>query len=117
MTTLNSCGQNGSSRTIVGEESARQVLEQILADTSPHNVVDNKKEIISDSMMAVDIAEIILFKGYGQENIKRQRPYEIYKIKNYWSISGTLPRNRLGGTFLIIMDARDGRIIKITHGK
>ena len=117
LTTLNSFGQSKSSRTVVGEESAKQQLEQILADTSPHNGVDNTKEIILDSIVAVDIAEIILFKGYGQENIKRQRPYEIYKIKNYWSISGTLPRDWLGGTFLIIMDARDGRIIKVTHGK
>jgi hypothetical protein len=101
----------------LGEEFAKAELEQSLTDKKLHNVIDNKKEIISDSTTAIDIAEKILFKIYGRENIENQRPYETYKIKNYWSISGTLPQGMMGGTFLIIMDARDGRIIRISHGK
>ena len=112
---LSSCGQG--SRTILGEESARKGLEQSLTDKTQHNVVDNKRQIIPDSVTAVGVAEKILFKIYGQSNIENQRPYEIYRVKNYWSISGTLPKDALGGTFLIIMDSRDGRIIRITHGK
>ena len=112
---LSSCGQG--SRTILGEESARKVLEQSLTDKTQHNIVDNKRQIIPDSVTAIGVAEKILFRTYGQANIENQRPYEIYRIKNYWSISGTLPQDALGGTFLIIMDSRDGRIIRITHGK
>ncbi|HMV10377.1 MAG TPA: NTF2 fold immunity protein [Cyclobacteriaceae bacterium] len=110
------CGQSDS-RIILGEEFAKVELEQSLADTTLHNVVRKQREIIKDKKTAVSVAEQILFAIYGQTNIKKQRPYKIYKIKNYWSISGTLEKRSVGGTFLIIMDARDGRIIRITHGK
>jgi hypothetical protein len=63
------------------------------------------------------MVEPILFSIYGKDNIITQRPYEIYPIENYWVITGTLPNGMLGGTFLIITDARDGKIIKLTHGK
>src|SRR5688572_27506465 len=94
---LTSFGQSKSSRTIMGEESAKVQLEEVLNEKTRNNVIDNAREIVSDSTMAIDIAEAILFKSFGQENIKRQRPYEIYKIKNYWSISGTLERGAEGG--------------------
>lgn len=114
---LASCGQLKNNRNIFGEEFAKKRLEQSLNDKTLHNVIENGKEIISDSTTATRIAETILFTVYGQANIEKQRPYEIYKIKNYWSIAGTLPSNMLGGTFLFIMDARDGKIIRISHGK
>ncbi|MBI4945999.1 MAG: hypothetical protein HY840_06320 [Bacteroidetes bacterium] len=38
-------------------------------------------------------------------------------MDNYWVISGTMKELHPGGTFLIIIDARDCRVIKITHGK
>lgn len=114
---LFACGQSNPRTIFLGEEFAKVELEQSLADTTLHNVVGKQREIIKDKKTAVSVAEQILFAIYGQTNIKKQRPYEIYKIKNYWSISGTLERRSVGGTFLIIMDARDGRIIRITHGK
>lgn len=88
-----------------------------MKDQNIHNVIDGKKEIIKDNKTAVTIAEKILFDIYGEENIKDQRPYEIYKFGKYWTISGTLPRNSLGGTFLIILDATDSKVHRITHGK
>lgn len=117
LSSLSSLAQSENPRSILGEEFARTELERSLAENSLHNVVDGKKEIISDSTSAVEIAEVILFRIYGERNIKKQKPYEVYKIKHYWSIAGTLPRGSFGGTFLIIMDAIDGRIIRITHGK
>ena len=54
---------------------------------------------------------------YGKENIESQKPYEHYLIKNYWIIAGTLKKDIVGGTFLIIIDARNSKILKITHGK
>ena len=52
-----------------------------------------------------------------KENIEKQKPYEIFLIDNHWILSGTLPTNKDGGTFLIIIDARNSKVIKITHGK
>ena len=100
-----------------GKSYAEQELKSALADKSQHNVIDSKTIIIKDSETAISIAEPILFSIYGKDNITKQQPYENYFIDNYWVISGTLPKKYLGGTFLIIIDARDCKIVRITHGK
>lgn len=74
-------------------------------------------KVIPDSQTAVDVAEIVLFNIYGKENIIQQRPYNLNLIDDYYIIEGTLPKNTLGGTFLIIINSKDGKIIKLTHGK
>ena len=111
------CGQTKNERTILGKSYAEQELKSALTDKSQHNVIDNKTIIIKDSLTAINIVEPILFSIYGKDKITKQRPYEIYFIDNYWLITGTLPKEKVGGTFLIIVDSRDSRIIKITHGK
>jgi hypothetical protein len=110
------CGQN-TDRLILGRTQAEKILASALTDSSQHNVIDNKQELIKDSTTALEIVEPILFSTYGQKEIRRQRPYEIYHLDHYWLIMGTLPKDWLGGTFLIIVDARNSRIIRLTHGK
>lgn len=114
---LISCEQKKSNRIILGKSYAEQELNLALSDSFSHNVIDNKIVIIKDSLTAIKIAEPILFSIYGKDNISNQSPYETYFIDNYWVIIGTLPNGWKGGTFLIIIDSRDCRIIKITHGK
>jgi len=115
--TLISCGQTKFNRTILGKAYAEQELKSTLTDKSQNNIIDSKTVIIKESSTAIDIAEPILFSIYGKDNITKQKPYEIYLIDNYWVITGTLPKYYLGGTFLIIIDSRDSKIIRITHGK
>ena len=112
---ISSCAQN--KRLVLGKENAKEELKIALSKKPQHNVVNNKTIIIKDSVTAIKIAEPILFNIYGKQNIEKQKPYEIYLLENYWVISGTLPENYLGGTFLIIIDARNSQNIKITHGK
>ena len=114
---LTACAQPNNERTVPGKLNAEQLLKSTLADTAQHNVIDNKTLIIKDSLTAINVVEPILFSIYGKENIIQERPYEVYFIDNYWVISGTLPKNYVGGTFLTILDARNGCILKITHGK
>ena len=102
---------------MLGKSYAEKELQSALTDKSQHNVINAKTVIIKDSVTAINVAEPILFSIYGKDNITKQRPYEIYFIDNYWLIGGTLPKESKGGTFLIIIDSRDCRIIKITHGK
>ncbi len=110
-------GQSPKDRTILGKVYAQEELNATLADTKGHNVVDHKTILVKDSLMAVTIAEPLLFSIYGKDNIIQQRPYETYSIDGYWIIIGSLLKNHKGGTFLLILDARDSRILKITHGK
>lgn len=115
--TLTACVQTKDDRTILGKEYAEQEIKSSLSDKSQHNLIDNKTVIIKDSLNAISIAEPILFSIYGKDTITKQRPYEVYFIDNYWLIKGSLPSGWKGGTFLKIMDSRDCKIIKMTHGK
>ncbi len=114
---LSACGQTKSDRQLLGRKYAEQELKSSLSDKTLHNFVDNKKLLIKDSLMAINISEQILFSIYGKEQIRKQLPYETYLIENYWVISGTLLKGNVGGTFLIILDSRDCKILRITHGK
>ncbi|SHF88137.1 NTF2 fold immunity protein [Flavobacterium fluvii] len=113
--TISSYAQNN--RTVFGKKYAKEELDAVLAKKSGHNVVDNKELIVKSSNTAIKIAEAVLFEIYGKANIEEQKPYEKYLIKNYWVISGTLPERSKGGTFLIIIDAKNAQVLKITHGK
>ena len=115
---LSSCGQTNPDRMILGKQYAERELKATLNEDKSNNVIDNNKIIvIKDSSTAVAIAQPILFGIYGKTNILRQKPYEIYHIDNYWVLIGTLPKGWEGGTFLIIMDDRNCRVLKIIHGK
>ena len=96
---------------------AEKELKLALSKESQHNVINNKSVLIKDSSTAINVAEPILFSIYGRENIESEKPYETYLIDNYWVIAGTLPEDSSGGTFLIIIDARNSQVLKITHGK
>jgi hypothetical protein len=115
MISINAYSQNNE--TELGKSYAERELKLVLSEESQHNVVDKKSIIIKDSSIAIKVVEPILFSIYGKENIESQKPYESYFIEKYWVITGTLPNNMKGGVFLIIIDARDSRILKITHGK
>lgn len=110
-------GQKKEDRLLMGKSYAERELTSALTVDSGHKLIDNNSRIIKDSLTAVAVAEPILFGIYNKNNIIRQRPYEIYLINNYWIISGTLPKESKGGTFLIILDSKNNRVIKIIHGK
>ena len=74
-------------------------------------------KIISNSKTAVEIAENILFPIYGKDNIIKQRPYDVNFVDGYYIIEGTFPETQIGGNFIIILNAKDGKVIKLTHGE
>ena len=106
-------GQNYKNRTIIGEDSAKQTIKNILNDggykLSPDTLIRDKETVIS-------IAEIMLFKSYGKATITTERPYECYLIEGYWFLRGTLPKSYTTEVFEMIISAKDGKIIKMTHG-
>lgn len=101
----------------LGKENAENELKGALNGGSQHNVVNYKELLIKNENTAIQIAEPILSDIYGESHIKDQKPYEAYLIDNYWVINGTLPIGMLGGTFVIIIDARNSKVLKINHYK
>jgi hypothetical protein len=114
---LLSCSQSFEERLVMGEEYAKQELKESLSDSTVHNVLSNGKIILTDKNLAIKVVEPVLFSIYGKSNIRRQKPYECYQIKNHWVIMGTLPKGYLGGTFLVIVNAANSEILRISHGK
>lgn len=93
-------------------EYAKEELEnaKINNEFSPTKVIPNSKT-------AVEIAESILFPIYGKDNIIKQRPYDVSFTDGYYIINGTFPKPQIGGTFIIIINSKDGKVIKLTHGE
>ncbi|MGQ7944414.1 NTF2 fold immunity protein [Flavobacterium sp. WC2509] len=109
---LNCNSQNKNN--ILEREYAKRELKNALQYPKFDNRIDNKTNIITDSIIAIKVAEPVLFNLYGKEHIEKQKPYEIIFVENYWIIFGT---NKSNGNFLIIIDARNSKIIRIAHGE
>lgn len=107
--------EGGAKRTILGIEHAKSTLADALKNTNKKHILVN--QVVKDKATATSIAEPMLFSIYGKENIVKQRPYESYLIDGYWVIEGTLPQGMRGGTFLVILNSIDSKVIKLTHGK
>lgn len=114
---VSSCGQTPKDNSKLSDAYARKELNLALSDKKIHNVVNSKAFIIKNKETAIKVVEPILFQIYGQDNILKQRPYETYLINNYWIISGRLSEGYDGGTFLVIVDATNSKVIRLTHGK
>ena len=80
--------------------------------------VNLRLDVIPDVETAVKVCEPILISAYGKDIIE-ERPY-IVKLcnKNLWRISGSLPSGaKQGGTFSIIIQKCDGKVIMMYHTK
>lgn len=100
-----------------GSDQAEFELKDALENPRKDNYVDNKKLLIKDNQTAIKIAEPILFNIYGEDEITHQKPYEVNLIYNHYVINGTLMWGEQGGTFLVIIDARNAKVLKISHSK
>lgn len=114
---LGACEESSSKRTVLSRLNAQQQLKLALSKSEQHKFIDSRIVIIKDSLTAISIAEPILFSLYGKEKISSQRPYNVYRIEKYWVLSGTMLQNQVGGTFFIIINAKDSKVISVTHGK
>lgn len=72
---------------------------------------------IATEEIAVQVAEPILFKIYGEDQITDQKPYQVNLIDSVWVINGTLPVYYSGGTFFMVLNKKDGKILSISHNK
>ena len=74
------------------------------------------RDLVPNEETAIKIAEVILFSIYGQ-SIYTDRPYSIELRNGVWIIEGTLPKGCQGGVPYIEIQKKDGKILKVMHGK
>lgn len=72
---------------------------------------------ISDSSVAIAIAEAVLVPIYGRANIERQRPFAASLADGVWTVMGHLSENMRGGVALVQISKQDGRILRVSHGR
>ena len=74
-----------------------------------------KGGLVPDKETAIKIAEVVLFRLYGEEDIVSQRPYKVQEKDDIWWISGTLKKNELGSVFGIAISRQTGAILHLEH--
>jgi hypothetical protein len=85
-----------------------------IMNIQPYVKVEN---LIDSEEIALQIAEIILFRNYGEQIIKEEKPYRISSEENVWNIIGSLKKGFVGGHFELKIQKKDGQVILMTHGK
>ncbi len=76
-----------------------------------HYVVPGPKEgYVPDKETAIKIAEVVLFRLYGEKNITVQRPYVVTEDENIWWVCGTL-HTELGSPFRIAISRQSAAVL------
>ncbi len=68
--------------------------------------------------VAIKIAVAVWEPIYGAQAIAVEKPYKATLTDGVWTVKGTLPKGyKKGGVALAEISKRDGRILRVTHGK
>ena len=94
---------------------AEQLLDYALKNKSERKIIESP--LIPKKENAINYAENILFELYGKEKIINEKPYQIHLIDDYWIITGTLPKDWVGGVFEMVFDSWNGKVLILEHGK
>jgi hypothetical protein len=76
-----------------------------------------KEGLVPDKETAIKIAEAVLFRLYGENSIKGQRPYVVREDDYIWWISGTLPKDNFGNVFNIGISKHTAAVLRLTVGE
>lgn len=77
---------------------------------------DINQGYVPDSTTAVQVAQIIFVRVYG-EKVFKKRPFTAILKKGIWIVDGSLDKGTDGGVPHIEIQKSDGKIIYLTHGK
>ena len=79
------------------------------------------KGFVPDAKTAITIARAVLIPIFGEGTIRDEEPLTAKRQGNIWVVSGTLhcaiANTCDGGVAFLALSAKDGRILKVTHGK
>ena len=75
-----------------------------------------KLGFVPDDSTAVKIAIAVWLPIYGND-IYKKKPYKVKLQNGVWIIEGTLPADYQGGVPYIEIQRKDGRILRVMHGK
>jgi hypothetical protein len=89
-----------------------------LARAQSHETYVPPNGFVPDAMTASRIAEAVWIPIYGEANIGAQKPFKATLTGDVWTVSGReLPPGSRGGVAEADISKRDGRILRVIHGK
>jgi hypothetical protein len=93
----------------------------VAQQNAPHSYVP-PDGFVPDSATAVRIAEAIWLPIYGKNVIDDEHPFRAVLKDGVWTVTGTLSPPppglaRLGGVALAEISQKDGRILRVSHGR
>jgi len=84
--------------------------------TQPHSYTP-PNGFVPDSITAVRIAVAVWIPIYGESHIRGEAPFDARLRDSVWTVEGSLPRDHVGGVAVAEIARRDGRILRVSHGK
>jgi len=75
-----------------------------------------KSGFVPDDITAVKIAIAVWLPIYGN-GIYQKKPYKVKLQNDVWIVEGTLPADTQGGVPYIEIQRKDGKILRVMHGK
>jgi hypothetical protein len=76
---------------------------------------------VPDSATAVKIAEAVLVPIYSGSVVAKERPFRAKLVGEVWIVEGTLQckwaARCSGGVAVVEINKKDGRILRVSHGK
>lgn len=76
------------------------------------------KGFVPDAATASRIAEAVWIPIYGEKHIAAEKPFKVTLRGNVWTVTGRdLPADSAGGVAEADISKRDGRILRVIHGK
>jgi hypothetical protein len=88
-----------------------------LAQPHKHNYMPSKG-YVPDAKTAIRIAVAVWSPIYGEKKIQEEKPFKAKLNKGVWIVEGSLPSGwQHGGVAIAEIAKRDGRILRVSHGK
>lgn len=72
---------------------------------------------VPDAKTAIRIAVAVWSPIYGEKKIQNEKPFHATLKKGVWTVEGSLPKGWAGGVAEADIAKRDGRILRVSHGK
>lgn len=71
--------------------------------------------VVPDEKTATRIGEAVISAAYGEEMLRSELPLRVELDKGVWTVVGTLQRGVRGGTAIIRISQKDGRVLYLGH--
>jgi NTF2 fold immunity protein len=72
---------------------------------------------VPDATTAIKIAVAVWEPIYGRDHIAQKKPFHATLKNGIWTVEGSLPKGWLGGVPEAEIAQKDGRILRISHGR